>query len=240
MKAIIALFLLALLTGCATPYYPVYSGNPGDYYIPESETTAYYDPYAAVYEGSEPGSLGYIGMAPWWGYSYYSPYFYPHHFSVWYPRSRFDYGRYSGYYPYWCPPYRSVASRRPVSSPPPIEAPSLVAPTPSAPVAPVSAAPDVIGGFATAPDVFVPRQGDSPAVLVRAPTVSSNSTPIRRSTGYPHYGYSRSTYSNPYPASSFSGRSMGSATSSRGSGFSSPTSRSVRSAPVSRPSIHKQ
>ena len=224
MKAIIALFLLALLTGCATPYYPVYSGNPGDYYISESETTAYYDPYAAVYEGSEPGSLGYIGMAPWWGYSYYSPYFYPHHFSVWYPRSRFDYGRYSGYYPYWCPPYRSVASRRPVSSPPPVDTPSLVAPAPSAPVAPVSAAPDVIGGFATLPDGFVPRQGDSPAVLVRAPTVSSNSTPVRRSYSYPGY---RSAYPSRAP-SSFSSRSMGSASSSRSSGYSSPSSRAAR------------
>ena len=69
MKAIFALFSLALLTGCATPYYPVYSGNPGDYYISESETTAYYDPRAVVYAGSEPFSLDYIGMTPWWGFT---------------------------------------------------------------------------------------------------------------------------------------------------------------------------
>ena len=100
MKTFIQIMLLALLVGCASPYYPVYVNNEGDYYIAERTTNESY------YYGA--------GSYPWWisGYPpqtfvYYSPYFYPHYFSVWYPPAyRPYYGLYGGYYGYWCPPYR--------------------------------------------------------------------------------------------------------------------------------------
>ncbi len=249
MKAIFALMSLVLLVACATPYYPVYSGNPGDYYIAESETAAYYDPYTAVYEDSEPGSLRYLGMQPWWGYTYYSPYFYPHHFSVWYPRSRFGYDWYSGYYPYWCPPHRYVAARRPVTSPPPGETalpvdPRPPAPAPGYPADPRTPAPapgypvvalDAAGEPLMIPPGFESRQGNSPAVLVRAPTVSSNSTPIRGSSRY-----YRDRFAYPTRSSSFSTRSMGASSSSGRSSIPSTTSRGIRGYSPSAPSIHKQ
>ena len=100
MKTLIQILLLALLVGCASPYYPVYVNNEGDYYIAERATNESY------YYGT--------GSYPWWisGYppqtfAYYSPYFYPYYFSVWYPPSyRPYYGFYGGYYGYWCPPYQ--------------------------------------------------------------------------------------------------------------------------------------
>jgi hypothetical protein len=85
MKTLIPILLLALLVGCASPYYPVYVNDEGDYYIAERVTDG---PYYGT------------GYYPWWlgGYppqtfAYYSPYFYPYYFSVWYPPG------------YWCPPY---------------------------------------------------------------------------------------------------------------------------------------
>ena len=100
MKTLIQIVLLAVLVGCASPYYPVYVNNEGDYYIAERATNESY------YYGT--------GSYPWWisGYppqtfAYYSPYFYPYYFSVWYPPSyRPYYGFYGGYYGYWCPPYQ--------------------------------------------------------------------------------------------------------------------------------------
>ena len=86
MKTLILILLLALLVGCASPYYPVYVNDEGDYYIAERVTDG---PYYGT------------GYYPWWlsGYppqtfAYYSPYFYPYYFSVWYPPG------------YWYPPYR--------------------------------------------------------------------------------------------------------------------------------------
>ena len=85
MKTLIPILLLALLVGCASPYYPVYVNDEGDYYIAERVTDG---PYYGT------------GYYPWWlaGYppqtfAYYSPYFYPYYFSVWYPPG------------YWYPPY---------------------------------------------------------------------------------------------------------------------------------------
>ena len=85
MKTLIQILLLALLVGCASPYYPVYVNDAGDYYIAERAT-----------EGPYYGT----GYYPWWlsayppqTFAYYSPYFYPYYFSIWYPPG------------YWCPPY---------------------------------------------------------------------------------------------------------------------------------------
>ena len=94
MRTLIQILLLALLVGCASPYYPVYVNDAGDYYIAERATET---PYYGTGYGA--------GYYPWWlsGYppqifAYYSPYFYPYYFSVWYPPV------YSTY-PYWYPPY---------------------------------------------------------------------------------------------------------------------------------------
>lgn len=103
IRVLTVCLLLAFLTACATPYHPVYVSNSGDYYIAETESVGYYDPYYSV----APGSLSYIGAYPWWEFTYYSPYFYPYHFAVWQPVwGHGYYGWHSGYYPYWCPPYR--------------------------------------------------------------------------------------------------------------------------------------
>jgi hypothetical protein len=107
MKTLILLLLLILLGGCASPYYPVYVTSEGDYYIAERNTNG---PYYGT------GSMMYsdVGVYPWWTgaytaqtFEYFSPNFYPHYFSIWYPPgySQF-YGFYGGYHAYWCPPYR--------------------------------------------------------------------------------------------------------------------------------------
>jgi hypothetical protein len=107
MKTLIQILLLALLAGCATPYYPVYVSSEGDYYIAERGSRG-------PYYGSGSVMFDDIGLYPWWVsayppqiFAYYSPYFYPHYFSVWYPPGFHPYfGFYGGYYAYWCPPYR--------------------------------------------------------------------------------------------------------------------------------------
>jgi hypothetical protein len=107
MKTLIQLLLLAGLAACASPYYPVYVSNAGDYYIAERDSSGpYYGAGSVMYED--------IGVYPWWvsGYppwvfAYYSPNFYPHYFSIWYPPGYHRYhGFYGGYYDYWCPPRR--------------------------------------------------------------------------------------------------------------------------------------
>jgi len=85
MKTLIQILLLALLVGCASPYYPVYVNDAGDYYIAERATEG---PYYGT--GYYPWSLS---AYPLQTFAYYSPYFYPHYFSIWYPPG------------YWCPPY---------------------------------------------------------------------------------------------------------------------------------------
>jgi hypothetical protein len=98
MKTLIQILLLALLVGCASPYYPVYVNDEGDYYIAER-----------VSDGPYYGT----GNYPWWvsGYppqtfAYYSPYYYPYYFSVWYPPV------YRPYYGYWYPPYQNHRHHR--------------------------------------------------------------------------------------------------------------------------------
>jgi len=92
MKTLIQILLLALLVGCASPYYPVYVNDAGDYYIAERATEG---PYYGT--GYYPWSLS---AYPPQTFAYYSPYFYPHYFSIWYPPG------------YWCPPYLNRPHRR--------------------------------------------------------------------------------------------------------------------------------
>jgi hypothetical protein len=107
MKVLFQIFLLFLLVGCATPYYPVYVSNEGDYYIAEQQTTG-------PYYGSNSILFNDIGTYPWWSgsypvelFAYYSPNYYPYYFSIWYPPGYHPfYGFYGGHYAYWCPPHR--------------------------------------------------------------------------------------------------------------------------------------
>jgi hypothetical protein len=205
MRVLIAIALAALLSACATPYYPVYVNDSGDYYIAETESTNYY--YTNFVTD---GSLGYIGMYPWWEFSYYSPYFYPYHFAVWHPGSYYRHrGWYSGYYPYWCPPHRwsswndqPIVSKNTGSAPvdkhpssPPIGFPA----PPFDSVAQVQVAEERARG----PDVV---NGGSPVVLVRSPTVSGYARPPRSSMPANFSAQSgRQAYSSPQQG--FSSRS---------------------------------
>jgi hypothetical protein len=97
-------------------YKPTYDDGQG----------VYYDDPGVVYSVSSSASFGYPAAYPWWSmdyfylgyhpwrpwpYAYYSPYFYPHYFSVlyspWHWHSHYWYG---GYYawqdPYWHHRYR--------------------------------------------------------------------------------------------------------------------------------------
>lgn len=124
MKTRVLILLAGLLLGCVSQpnqYVSVLHGE--DYYRGGAGSAVrYYDPGFTSLTG--------IGLYPWWsagqtywgsigrppayfgfnnrGFSHYSPWFYPHYFSVWYP-PRYDpfHGWYGGYYPGWCPPYRN-------------------------------------------------------------------------------------------------------------------------------------
>jgi hypothetical protein len=107
MKVLSYMALLILLAGCATPYYAVPVSSEGDYYIAERQTGgSYYGSNSLLYDD--------LGVHPWWMsnypvelFSYYSPYYYPHYFSVWQPPGFHPfYGFYGRYFAYWCPPYR--------------------------------------------------------------------------------------------------------------------------------------
>ena len=144
VKATLAIALLTLLLGaCATPYYPVYTNDSGDYYVAEKGSSG-------AYYGSGSSSLYHIGMYPWWEFSYYSPYFYPHYFSVWHPpRYYYWYGTYGwyGYHPTrYRSPYRSPAHRVPVAADQPMPAyPVITSPPPSGSYAPTDLATQVPG-----------------------------------------------------------------------------------------------
>lgn len=112
MKILFLIVLLFLLAGCAAPYYHVPVSSDGDYYIAERQTSG-------PYYGSNTVFYGDLGIYPWWmaGYpvelfSYYSPYYYPHYFSVWQPPGFHPFhGFYGRHYAYWCPPYRPRVHR---------------------------------------------------------------------------------------------------------------------------------
>ena len=113
MKRLLTLLSVLLAAACASPYQPVYVPGEGNYYL--AERGAGSDYYGDV------GGIWRAGSYPWWstayyyGYPastfyYYSPYFYPHHFYVGYPR---------GYPPYyywgsWHPPMRQIHPHGPI------------------------------------------------------------------------------------------------------------------------------
>jgi len=119
-KAILAIILSLVLSGCAS--YP--------YTLIEDGQGVYYEDPADVYGDDGYVSSGYLSYSdlryyPWWSldyyylgaafyspwYGYYSPYFYPHYFSVWYSPwywgPDYGFGRYSAWAdPYWYQRYR--------------------------------------------------------------------------------------------------------------------------------------
>jgi hypothetical protein len=101
MRTLFASIGLALLTACAGPrYHSVNPAGDGGYYLAQSPPSVVY--YDAAYYYSP---FQAYGIYPWWGYTYYSPNFYPHYFSMWYPNWSGNYGWYGGP-PYACAPYR--------------------------------------------------------------------------------------------------------------------------------------
>jgi len=82
MKTSLVLIACGLLAACAgTSYRVVQSETQGDYLVAQtpseirylSHDSGFYSPIRAY------------GIYPWWNYTYYSPNFYPHYFSVWQP-----------------------------------------------------------------------------------------------------------------------------------------------------------
>lgn len=238
MKLLIAIALACLLSACATPYHSVYVNDSGDYYIAETESTNYYPNFA----GS--GSLSYIGMYPWWEFSYYSPYFYPYHFRVWHPGSYYSHhGWYSGYYPWWCPPYRSSSSdNRPVLADniplDPDDKPPLAPPVRLPPPSPRNLA--LMRDYEDLAGRRNISYSGSPAVLVRSQTVGGFAEPPR--SAMPNYfsqQRGRQTFSQTRPSSNsraVSGSSRAASASSRSSASRAP-SRHISSSSSIRPTV---
>lgn len=101
MKTVLLILACGLLTACATSrYVPVQSAGGGAYYVAQSPSVSnqlrreagYYSPFYAY------------GQYPWWGYSYFSPNFYPHYFSLSYPSWPYYSGGHGDWYGgYPCP-----------------------------------------------------------------------------------------------------------------------------------------
>ena len=63
VKATLAIALLTLLLGaCATPYYPVYTNDSGDYYVAEKGSSGAY--YGSGSSGYRPRLPGCTSLAP--------------------------------------------------------------------------------------------------------------------------------------------------------------------------------
>jgi hypothetical protein len=123
---------LMLLSACASDrFYPAETGD-GRYYLGDY-------PSSAVHHRAAYSPLFAYGVYPWWGYTYYSPYFYPHFFSVRYTPWPYYYawpGTYYGYadWAYGYLPYRRHRHYHPGYHPG-VSLP--VAPSPGIPVPPV-------------------------------------------------------------------------------------------------------
>ncbi len=132
MKILYYIAFAFLLAGCVAPYYSVPVSGNGNYYIAERQTGgSYYRTNSLLYDD--------LGIHPWWMsnypvelFSYYSPYYYPHYFSVWQPRGFYRfYGFPRWYYVYWCPPYRPRLYHEPrpadrVTASPALRPPAIV------------------------------------------------------------------------------------------------------------------
>jgi hypothetical protein len=121
-RALISAIFVLMLSACAgNRYYAVEEAGSGQYYI--GETPASIVRYPGVY-----APLFAYGLSPWWGYSYYSPYFYPHYYYVtlspWPHYAPWPYYAPWRHYSYWnaglphgYPPYRGFRYHHPGSYP---------------------------------------------------------------------------------------------------------------------------
>jgi hypothetical protein len=134
MKPFLAMIAAVLLTACAGPtYYPVQPSGEGGYYVARSPAARTVASYEVAYAYS---ALPTYGIYPWWGYSYYSPYFYPHHFSIWQPGWPYYAGGYwawHGGYPYGFPHWDRHTHAGPQRHPPVPGAPGNGLPNPPNP-----------------------------------------------------------------------------------------------------------
>ena len=221
MKVLSYIALLILLAGCAAPYYSVPVSSEGDYYIAERQSGgSYYGGNSLLYDD--------LGVHPWWMnnypvelFSYYSPYYYPHYFSVWQPPGFHPFhGFYGRYYAYWCPPYRPrlYVQQKPRDK--------IVA-------SPVMSPPSIV----TYPGIDELRRWDDRAMVSHG--VTSGGMKYRRSTGWKSGGSARSL-----PAFGRSASSPGQSSAfTRSSGRSSARSGAARGARAiaGKPyAVHKQ
>ena len=151
MNPLLALIIGILLAACAGPtYYPAQPSGEGSYYIARSPGATTITPYDAAYGY---GFVPVYGIYPWWSYSYYSPYFYPHHFSVWqagWPYYAGGYWPWNGSYPYGYSLWGHHFHRPPQRYPPVPDAPGS-----ASPIRPT--APPVTGPAATPRDLYGDR-----------------------------------------------------------------------------------
>lgn len=95
MKTLLLTVVCGLLAACVAPHYrQVELPDGGAYLLAQSPAQAVHLRYPVTY--FDP-LVGY-GFHPWWSYTYYSPNFYPHYFSFWYPSWP---GYYAGAYAPW-------------------------------------------------------------------------------------------------------------------------------------------
>lgn len=132
MKTWSLIFACGLLAACAGPdYREVEPADGGAYVLAQS-------PASVTHLGYRTGHyspLVLYGLYPWWSYSYYSPNFYPHHFSFWYPTwPYYRAGMYAGWYGGNHPGFGSY-HLHPAPSPPGV-VPVIPQPTPPLVVGP--------------------------------------------------------------------------------------------------------
>lgn len=116
MRKLIAAIVFSLLSACVSQAPYRYAESTGGYV---ADVPAYYD-WPLVYRTRMfPGwYTGYPYYSYWgypspWGFYYYSPNFYPYHFSVAYSLWPDFYGGWYGPWGPWCPPYRAHPHPRP-------------------------------------------------------------------------------------------------------------------------------
>ena len=82
MKTFLVPIACGLLAACAgSSYRVVQSGPEGNYLVAQTPSEIRY----LRYDSGFYGPLRAYGIYPWWNYSYYSPNFYPHYFTLWHP-----------------------------------------------------------------------------------------------------------------------------------------------------------
>jgi len=200
MKSLLLILLGSLLAACMGPYYRyVEPAGGGSYLLAQSPSRLVHLDYPAGYY--EP-LLGY-GFYPWWSHSYYSPNFYPHYFSFWYPS-------WPGYY-YGHPGFQAGGHRfgawpghyQPIGSPPaampgpPVQAPPtlVVAPVEQGRLRPVVLDGEDLNrnpamfrhkGAAFAPRAVQapPDSGPADAAASARPTVRSFFSPARSAPAF--------------------------------------------------------